>query len=125
MNINPTVILLLVGLVAIILIATVGAIASRRLNFKYSLLSFISLVLYIIIGYGMARKADLPAALVAVAVMGLFDSTVGWQLCLRFQANMTTEEQEATMQIPETVRIVVMIVLAIICGWLGYLIAGN
>ncbi len=110
---------------AIALIATVGAIASRRFNFRYSLLSFISLVVYIIIGYGVARKGDLPSALVAVAVMGLFDSTVGWQLCLRFQANMTTEEQETTMQIPEAVRIVMMIVLAIICGWVGYLIAGK
>ena len=123
MNINPIVILIVIGLLAIVLIATVGAVASRKLNFRYSVLSLVSLLLYIVIGYLVARKADLFSALIATAVMGLFDGTVGWQLCLRFQANMTVEEEEATMQIPESVRVLMMLVFSLICGWVGYLLA--
>ena len=121
-SINPVVACLTLGLLAILLIATLGAAASRRFHFRYSLLSVVSLVVYTAVGFEIASKANLAAVIIAATVMGLFDGTVGWQLCLRFKANLSEEEQES-LQLPVTFRVGMTIVIAIVCGIVGYAIA--
>ena len=125
MTINPIVILILCGLIAVVLIATVGAIASRKFNFRYTLLSFVSLLLYIVIAYWVSKEAGLPGALIATAVIGLFDSTVGWDLCLRFNANLADEEAQEVINIPTSIRVMMMLLVALVCGGVGHLLANN
>jgi len=86
------------GLLGIVIIATVGAALSRKLNFKYSYLSIFSAILYIILAYLICKIADLKTALIVNGLLGLFDSTVGFLLSIKFQSNSGyTKEQSTNM----------------------------
>lgn len=124
MLINPVVVFILLGLVAITLVATLGAWVSRKFNFNYSRLTLISLSIYITIGYLVAKRAGLNAAILANAVMAFFDATVGWNLCLRFQAKLSLKEEES-LNTPASIRVILMIVIGAACGYVGYLMADN
>lgn len=78
---------LLAGLFVIILISTIGAIASRKLNFNYAYLGILSGILYFVLGFFVSQKAGLKAALVISGLVALFDSTLGFLLSIHFKAN--------------------------------------
>ena len=88
----------ILGLLGIVIIATFGAALSRKLNFKYSYLSIFSAILYIILAYLICKIADLKTALIVNGLLGLFDSTVGFLLSIKFQSNSGyTKEQSTNM----------------------------
>ena len=75
------------GLLGITLIDTVGAIASRRLNFKYTHLIILSFLVYTTTGFFAGKKYDISTAISANAVLGLFDGTVGLWFSIILRAN--------------------------------------
>ena len=125
MQINPVVVFIILGLVTVTLIATLGAAASRKYNFRYSLFAIASFLLYTVVGYCIGSKANMAAVVIASSVIGLFESTVCWKLCLRFRANMSMEEQQVIMEMPASFRVILTMVAAVFCGMLGYLIGSN
>ena len=125
MQINPVVVFIISALIAVTLIATLGAVASRRYNFRYSRFAVVSFLLYTVVGYGIGSKANVAAVIVASSAIGLFDSTVCWQLCLRCRANLSIEEQQIGVEMPAYFRVVMTMVVAVFCGVLGCLLAGN
>jgi len=79
---------LLIGLIFITLIDTLGAVASRKFNFKYTYLGMLSFAIYIVIGYLLSGwDFELITVLAICALLGLYDSTIGLKLSIRFKAN--------------------------------------
>ena len=122
MHINPTVIYIVSSLFVVTLVAVIGAIASNRLKFNYSYLAPLSLVIYILLGYLVSQEAGLASALLSSALVGFFDSTVGWQLCLYFNANLGKYRQES-LERPATARVSFVVLFSVALSFIGYLIA--
>lgn len=124
MKINPIVLYILLGIALIVLIDTIGSLASRKFQFNYAALIPVSLLTYGFIGYLIAGSADLNSVLLGCGLMGLFDSTIGWKLSLHYRANMELSEEEVT-RTPVSVRIIMVLVIAFACGYVGYLAANH
>jgi hypothetical protein len=71
-----------IGLVAITLLDSLGAIASGQMSFNYSYLSLISFLIYFVIAFIIARQTDKKTTIVSTSVLGLYDATVGWKLSM-------------------------------------------
>ena len=123
MQINPIVIYIVFSLAGIVLIATAGAIASRKMNFNYSLLGGFSLFIYIFLGYFVSKKAELSSVVLSSALIGFFDSTIGWKLCLHFNPNFGIN-REKIIEASVSGRIIFVVILSIALGYVGHLIAG-
>jgi uncharacterized membrane protein YeaQ/YmgE (transglycosylase-associated protein family) len=55
----------------------VGALAGKPLGFPYSPLGVVSLLVYVLVGYIGAWRASFVAGVLAAAVVGFLDATVG------------------------------------------------
>jgi len=109
------------GLVCITLIDTLGAVASRKFNFKYTYLAILSFAIYIGTGYLLADKHfELIFILAISAILGLYDSTIGLKLSIRLKAN--SENIDTLTSNPKMV--ISMITMAIFQGFIGYYIYG-
>jgi len=118
-NFNSIIWYLISGLFVILVIATLGAILSRKLNFKYSYLGALSAILYIMLAYLICRITDLNTALIINCFLALFDSTIGFLLSIRFKSNSGyTKEQSIKMIGPKTS--IGVIVFALIFTLVGY-----
>lgn len=109
---------LLSGLAIITVIDTVGAILSRKLQFKYVYLTVVSGALYIIMGYLVSLKFSLGIALGVNAILGLYDGSAGLWLCLKLNANIDNREETADMLNVKTA--VTMMVVAVVLGLIGH-----
>lgn len=107
---------LFIGLIFITLIDTLGAVASRKFNFKYTYLGMLSFAIYIVIGYLLSSwHFELLTVLAICSLLGLYDSTIGLKLSIRFKAN-----SENIDLIKCTTRLVIsMISVAIVLGSFG------
>lgn len=106
------------GLVSILLVSTIGAIASMKFNFKYSYLWIVSAFTYAGLGYLIARRADFTMVIVTCSVLGLIESTLGYYLSIISKANngFTREENLKMIGVKTSVG---MILFAIVFGLLG------
>jgi len=106
----------LIGLICITLIATLGAWTSRKFDFKYTYLGTLSFAIYIGIGYFLSSwHFEVIIVLALCALLGLYDSTVGLKLSIRFKAN-----SENIDLIKFSNRLVIaMISVAIVLGSFG------
>jgi hypothetical protein len=112
--------LLLIGLTCITLIDTLGAIASKKCNFKYTYLSVLSFMVYIGIGFLLSKHFEIIIILAMNALLGLYDSTIGLKLSIRLKAN-----SENIALIDGSAKMVIsMIIVAAFFGLIGYCIYG-
>lgn len=109
---------LLSGLAIITVIDTVGAILSRKLQFKYVYLTVVSGALYILMGYLVSLQFSLGIALGVNAILGLYDGSAGLWLCLKLKANIDNREETADMLNVKTA--VTMMVVAVVLGLIGH-----
>jgi len=79
--------ILLIGCLSIALADALGSIASRQFNFNYSRLFLVSLIIYLALGFIIARKIDLKTGILFTAALGLFDATIGWKISMLLNAN--------------------------------------
>ena len=110
----------LAGLLAIALIDTVGAIASRVFRFNYAYLSILSLVVYTAMGYLVARKAGFSIALLVNLALGFFDATVGLKLSMWAKANLGAYKDEVE-NTPVTHMLTIMLFVSMFFAYIGYL----
>lgn len=66
--------------VAVLLLDTLGSLASRHWGFPYGRLSAISFMLYFCAGVGGGRLAGVWAGGIAGGVTALIDATLGWAI---------------------------------------------
>lgn len=107
------------GLVAVTLIDTAGAVASRKLNFDYSYFCVLSFAVYIALAYFVSKQFGLKAALISNAIVGLYEGTVGFWLSIKLRANNGLSEEDANT-FPGRGAAVVMMVLSLVLGLAGY-----
>lgn len=107
------------GLISITLIDTLGAIASRKMNFKYVNLSILSFLVYTIVGYLISRQYGLTIALYVNGILGLYDGTIGLWLSLILKANTGMNDELANKMLGVKSAIT-MIITSIPFTLLGY-----
>ena len=112
----------ILGVILIVFLDSIGAIASNRFNFKYIQLIPLSLAIYAVTGYILAKVTDFPTMALYMGLLGLFDGTIGLKLSIRCKANMgLSEEQIVKMQSARMA--VMMMVVGIAFGSIGFAIA--
>ncbi|HQV51745.1 MAG: hypothetical protein IPF95_08400 [Flavobacteriales bacterium] len=87
---------LLFGLVAVGFLDTHGSITSSQFDFNYSLLSLISFIIYGTTAFIATRQRDIKTGMIYAAILGLFDTTVGWKISMLLDANTGDIENQAT-----------------------------
>ncbi len=120
-NLTQVSLFTLAGISAVTLIDTLGAIASRKLNFHYGWLSILSFLVYLFTAYLNSAKIELTFVLVANCIIGLYDATAGWKFALILNANtgMTDKDKEDANLI---FRLITMLIIALGFAYLGFLI---
>lgn len=122
MNYIAVIPVLMCGLLVVTVIATVGAIASRKFNFQYTWLSIASAILYTYAGYLLSRQTDLLMALIVNNVIGFYDATIGLKLCIAFKANFQMVDEE--VELPSTqFSVATMMFVSTMLTLLGYAFA--
>lgn len=110
----------LFAILLLTLLCTVGAIASRVLQFNFVYLSILSYLVYALLGYYISSKANLSTALLASLVVGFYDATVCWQLCIKLRANMGLETEQIK-NLTTTKTLTIMLFMAPFFAFIGYL----
>lgn len=109
----------LAGVLAVTLLDSLGAIASRQLNFNYSILSFVSLIVYVGFAFFLAKHADKKTTILLTCLLELFDVTIGWKLSEILGAN--TGENNAEIPVPMMIASAIFLVFfASLLGRLGW-----
>ena len=83
-GLDPVLLATVIGACGAVALDTVGALAARRLGFRYALLVPGSFLIYGVVGYAAGRyaRSDLAGA-VAGSLVGLVDATLGWWVAWR------------------------------------------
>jgi len=88
----------LIGSLAILTLDTIGALASRALEFEYALLTPLSLLVYAGVGvYAARRTASPPRPIVAGGLVALVDSTIGWAVATSIGPGATYDDGTAAL----------------------------
>lgn len=61
----------------LVAIDVIGALAGKPLGFPYSPLGVVSLLIYVLVGFIAAWRSNFAAGLLAAALVGFLDATVG------------------------------------------------
>lgn len=109
----------LAGILAVTLLDSLGAIASKQLSFNYSLFSIVSFIVYIGFAFLLKRQADKKTTIILTGLLGLFDATIGWKLSELLRANTAENNIEITTTILITTAIF-MTLFASLLGLLGW-----
>jgi|SRR6218665_561941 len=113
---------LVTGILAVTIIDTLGAIASRKMRFNYEALSILSIAVFLFVGYFLAGYYNLLTIVIVCGLIGFYDGTIGFRLSQKFKANTAlSKEQLTSLRNPATALF--MIIIACISGWLGHLLA--
>jgi hypothetical protein len=110
--------ILLIGIFVIVLFDALCSIASRRFNFNYSLLAAGSFIIYGIFGFIAANEKSLKTGVLIAAGVGLFDSTVGWEISMLLHAN-TGDLKNNPTPIQWVITAIFVTGLAALCGLIG------
>ncbi|MGC3943783.1 MAG: hypothetical protein QM762_04450 [Chryseolinea sp.] len=89
--------ILLSGFLAIAVLDALGSIASRQFNFDYASLSIVSYSIFGAVGFFVTRATNLWTGVLYAALVGLFDSTIGWKISMALKANNENIEDEVTI----------------------------
>lgn len=112
-------IITLIGLIAITLIDSVGAIASRKYDFNYGYLTVLSLLVYATIGGLVSTMHNLSLALAINLLLGFYDATVGWWIAMRLKANTGLPEEELSKMTP-AYTLQIMLVMSVLFTLIGH-----
>lgn len=115
--------ILLGGFVAVTLLDSLGAIASRRFDFNYALLSPLSILIFGMVAAWAAPLSNFYTAVSIAGLVGLYDGTIGWKISKALDANMGVLASEDSEQL-EWRTIVLTISFAMICGMVGAYFGG-
>lgn len=110
--------LFLIGSIAILIVDTLGSILSRQLDFMYSALTPVSLMIYGTASFLISRKKNLKKGVIAAVLLGLFDGTIGWKISILLNANIDELDYEMTTGLIIMVVISAM-ALAALMGLVG------
>ncbi|MDC0231007.1 hypothetical protein OAK19_03505 [Aureispira] len=104
-----------------------GSIASRKLGFKFSYLSLLSLIIYLEISYWGASLINPMSGITLAGLIGLFEATMGFKLMLKFNANIEDFREELKPILddkynPHPGLVLAMVLAYMVIGWFGTLL---
>jgi len=123
-DLTSLVVLFVSGLVAVTTIDVLGAITSRKLNYKYVYLTPLSFLVYFSMGYQGHFITTLPWTLIIVCLTGIYDGTIGWRLAIILKANFA-DKAEQMKSLSLSSRISSMIIISGTFGLSGFILAGQ
>ena len=112
----------LLGVLLVTLLDSLGAIASRTFDFKYSNLSTVSTLLYLLIAFLITKKTDIKTGVIFSGLLGLFDATIGWKISMLLKANVGNLKTEINIVV-WMIMAILMALFASIIGLIGAWIA--
>jgi hypothetical protein len=74
------VLVLIVGALAVLVLDTIGSIASRQFGFRYGSLAIVSWILWLGTGFFAAWYGRLSLSLLAGGIVAFIDATLGWYI---------------------------------------------
>jgi hypothetical protein len=107
----------LLSAVSVIVFDTLGAIASRLLNFPYTSLILGSLLIYLASGFAAAKYGTIRSSFLVGAGTGFVDATVGWAISWMIGPGQPTGGEYGSGAIVLTVIFVTL--LAAVSGLFG------
>lgn len=115
---------ILTGISLIALLASAGAVLSRKLKFNYGFLSPVAFVIYTLIGYLIAKHNTVDIVLSCNILISMFDAIIGWNFSMKLKANTGAAEGQL-IEITDSQRILVMAIISSFFGVVGYMLAHN
>jgi hypothetical protein len=110
--------LFVIGLLTIGIFDALGSIGSKQLNFNSAYLAPGSFIIYCIFGFVGTKRINLKTGVLIAAAIGLFDSTVGWEISKILGANTGNIKNDPIL-IVWIITIIFVTGLAAICGLIG------
>lgn len=110
------------GLLLVTIIAIAGSILSRILKFNYTVLTPISIAIYIALSYLISKETGLGSAMISCVAVSIYDSIIGWELSKKFNANIGALKEE-TENIPLHSRVFIMVLISTFLAFIGYWIS--
>lgn len=117
---NFTILITLCGILAVTLIDAIGSISSRRLKFNYGWLSILSLMVYTLAPFLLAKKVSFEIALFSNLIIAFYDATVGYSISRKLKAYTGAVGWEEKISI--SMLLLIMGFTALISGYVGYAI---
>lgn len=118
-NVNIPALVTVAGIASIAILNSLGAILSRKLNFNFSRLAFLSFAIYIAAAYFVSAESGKLPALVSAAALGIFDATAGWEISKACKANFGIYK-EMTENISIHTRVFGTVLFSLLLGFIGY-----
>lgn len=112
------------GILGVTLIDTVGAVASRRLQFNYGYLTLLSLAVYFLIGYYGAGIAANKTVLLASLIVGSYDATIGFKLSKLCKPNLGSFEEDMK-KVTYAHALLMMAIIGPLFSGIGYAVHSN
>jgi hypothetical protein len=110
------------GLLLVTIIAIAGSILSRVLKFNSTVLTPISIAIYIALSYLISKETGLGNAIISCVAVSIYDSIIGWELSKKFNANIGALKEE-TENIPVHSRVFIMVLISTFLAFIGYWIS--
>ncbi|ALJ00703.1 hypothetical protein [Rufibacter tibetensis] len=83
--------ILISGFLAVVILDTLGSIASRQFAFNYGLLSPFSYLIYGTVAYLVTSESNFSKGVTYAVFMGFFDATIGLSISTYLEANIGTD----------------------------------
>jgi hypothetical protein len=110
------------GLIGVTIIDTVGAVSSRKFNFKYEYLILLSAALYIYISFVASLEYNYLMAFLINGLIGFYDGTIGLKLSVYYKANGGLSP-EKIHEIGKAKLAVMMINISFFFALIGFLVS--
>jgi len=114
---NPTAKIVIVAIVGVIVLDALASVASRTIGLPYSLAGVVTIAIYCATGFYATRYVNLKVGLLASAIVGFVDSTVGWAISWIIGPGRPEGETIAISGLVLTIASVILV--ATISGLLG------
>jgi hypothetical protein len=108
----------------IIVIDALGALASRGLGFSYRHLIPVSFLTYVTIGFFVAKYATVIAAILAAAITGFVEATIGWAVSWNIGPGRPTGLAGEVGELEFAIAVALTIIFAVLFAATGGVLGG-
>ncbi len=121
-EIGPVLLIALLGTLTVLAFDSLGAVASKKLSFRYALLAPGAFLIYGAVGYAAGGYAEsMLAGAVAGALVGLADATLGWWVSWRIGPGRPADGHITPTRLIQAAG--TMVLVALVCGFIGATLA--
>ena len=118
---------ILFGFLLLFLLDVIGSIISTKFNFPYSYFLPLSLLIYILIPVLVTKQNGLKFGILSGALLGFFDSTIGWKISLFLRADtaLVNESSNVVWIFIIIVNTIFASLVALLASWLVSVFIGR